>query len=116
MRRIARASVVFLVVVWSAAVCAQPQPTATGEEQREPAADAVNRTGCHPPPNTARGAHGRLTRPSRIRRQAATGSWTRSRQWETQRTLFSSARATGSPAAKVNGVWPSSDAWLRAAL
>ena len=54
--------------------------------------------------------------PSRIRRQAATGSWTRSRQWETQRTLFSSARATVCPPAKVNGVWPSNDAWLRAAL
>jgi hypothetical protein len=53
---------------------------------------------------------------SRIRRQAATGSWTRSRQWETQRTLFSSARATVCPSAKVNGVWPSNDAWLRAAL
>ena len=54
--------------------------------------------------------------PSRIRCQAATGSWTRSRQWETQRTLFSSARATVCPPAKVNGVWPSNDAWLRAAL
>ena len=32
--------------------------------------------------------------PSRIRCQAATGSWTKSRQWETERTLFSSARAT----------------------
>ena len=53
---------------------------------------------------------------SRIRRQAATGSWTRSRQWETQRTLFNSARATVCPPAKVNGVWPSNDAWLRAAL
>ena len=53
---------------------------------------------------------------SRIRCQAATGSWTRSRQWETQRTLFSSARATVCPPAKVNGVWPSNDAWLRAAL
>ena len=31
---------------------------------------------------------------SRIRCQAATGSWTKSRQWETERTLFSSARAT----------------------
>jgi hypothetical protein len=37
-------------------------------------------------------------------------------QWETQRTLFSSARATVVSPAKVNGVWPSSDAWLRAAL
>ena len=31
--------------------------------------------------------------PSRIRCQAATGSWTKSRQWEIQRTLFSSAQA-----------------------
>ena len=31
---------------------------------------------------------------SRIRCQAATRSWTKSRQWETERTLFSSARAT----------------------
>ena len=48
----------------------------------------------------------RTTCPSRIRCQAATGSWTKSRQWETQRTLFSSARATVRPPAKVNGVWP----------
>ena len=54
--------------------------------------------------------------PSRIRCQAATGSWTRSRQWETHRTLFSSARATVCPPAKVNGVWPSNDVWLRVAL
>ena len=32
--------------------------------------------------------------PSRIRGQAATGSGTKARQWETERTLFSSARAT----------------------
>jgi hypothetical protein len=57
-----------------------------------------------------------VTCPSRIRCQAATGSWTRSLQWETQRTLFSSARVTGCPPAKVSGVWPSNDAWLRAAL
>ena len=31
---------------------------------------------------------------SRIRGQAATGSGTKARQWETERTLFSSARAT----------------------
>ena len=54
--------------------------------------------------------------PSRIRCQAATGSWTKSRQWETQRTLFSSARATMCPPAKVNGVWPFNDAWLRTSL
>ena len=46
------------------------------------------------------------TCPSRIRCQTATGSWTKSRQWETQRTLFSSARATMWPPAKVDGVWP----------
>ena len=51
------------------------------------------------------------TCPSRIRCQAATGSWTKSRQWETQRTLFSSALATMWPPAKVDGVWPFNDAW-----
>ena len=50
------------------------------------------------------------------RRQAATGSWTKARQWETERTLFSSARATMCPPAKVNGVWPFNDAWLRTSL
>ena len=54
--------------------------------------------------------------PSRIRCQAATGSWTKSRQWQTERTLFSSARATMCPLAKVNGVWPFNDAWLRTSL
>ena len=54
--------------------------------------------------------------PSRIRCQAATGSWTKSRQWEIQRTLFSSVRATVWPPAKVNGVWPFNDAWLRTSL
>ena len=54
--------------------------------------------------------------PSRIRCQAATGSWTKSRQWETQRTLFSSARATMWPPTKVDGVWPFNDAWLRTSL
>ena len=54
--------------------------------------------------------------PSRIRCQAATGSWTKSRQWETQRTLFSSARATMCLLAKVNGGWPFNDAWLRTSL
>jgi len=52
---------------------------------------------------------------SRIRCQAATGSWTRSRQWETHRTWFKSAWAAVRPSAKVIGVWPSNDAWLRAA-
>ena len=56
------------------------------------------------------------TSPSRIRCQAATGSWTKARQWETERTLFSSARATMCPLAKVNGVWPFNDAWLRTSL
>ena len=56
------------------------------------------------------------TCPSRIRCQAATGSWTRSRQWETHRTLLNSARAIVCRAAKVNGVWPFNDAWLRTAL
>ena len=56
------------------------------------------------------------TCPSRIRCQPATGSWTKSRQWETQRTLFSSARATMWPPAKVDGVWPFNDAWLRTSL
>ena len=39
-------------------------------------------------------------------------------QRETQRTLFNSARATATvcPPAKVNGVRPSNDAWLCAAL
>ena len=56
------------------------------------------------------------TCPSRIRCQAATGSWTKSRQWETQRTLFSSARVTMCPPTKVDGVWPFNDAWLRTSL
>jgi hypothetical protein len=54
--------------------------------------------------------------PSRIRCQAATGSCTRLRQWETHRTLFKSAGATVFPSTKVSGAWPSNDAWLRAAL
>ena len=54
--------------------------------------------------------------PSRIRCQTATGSWTKSWQWETQRTLFSSARATMWPPTKVDGVWPFNDAWLRTSL
>ena len=48
--------------------------------------------------------------PSRIRCQAATGSWTRSLQWETQRTWFKSAGRAVCPLAKVSGVWPSNDA------
>src|SRR5215831_3832476 len=48
--------------------------------------------------------------------QAATGSWTRSRQCETQRTWFRSAGATVFPSANVSGVRPSKDAWQRAAL
>jgi hypothetical protein len=54
--------------------------------------------------------------PSRIRCQAATGSWTRSLQWETQRRWLRSAGATVCLPAKVSGVWPSNDAWQRAAL
>ena len=54
--------------------------------------------------------------PSRIRCQAATGSWTKARQWETERTSFSSARATMCRPAKGNGVWPFNDAWLRTSL
>ena len=54
--------------------------------------------------------------PSRIRCQAAIGSWTKSRQWETQRTLLSSAWATVWPPTKVDGVWPFNDAWLRTSL
>ncbi len=54
--------------------------------------------------------------PSRICCQAATGSWTRSLQWETQRRWLRSAGATVCPPAKVTGVWPSNDAWQRAAL
>src|SRR5262249_11316392 len=57
-----------------------------------------------------------LTCPSRIRGQAATGSWTKSLQWETQRTWFKSAGTTPCRLAKVSGVWPSNEAWLRAAL
>ena len=53
---------------------------------------------------------------SRIRCQAATGSWTRSLQWETQRTWFRSAGTAVCPLAKASGVWPSNDAWRRAAL
>ena len=73
-----------------------------------------------PAPRPARegvSRHGVAPRcPSRIRCQAATGSWTKSRQWETQRTLFSSARATMCPPTKVDGVWPFNDAWLRTSL
>src|SRR6266852_8923906 len=50
---------------------------------------------------------------SRIRCQAATGSWTRSLQWQTQRTWFRSAGTAVCPLAKASGVWPSNDAWRR---
>jgi hypothetical protein len=53
---------------------------------------------------------GVVTCPSRIRCQAATGSWTRSLQWETQRTWFKSAGATVFPSPNVSGVWPSKEA------
>ena len=42
--------------------------------------------------------------------QAAVGSWTRSLQWETQRTWFRLAGAIVCPPAKVSGVWPSNEA------
>ena len=60
--------------------------------------------------------HPRRTCPSRIRCQAATGSWTKSRQWEAERTLFSSARATHVSAGEGQHVWPFNDAWLRTSL
>jgi hypothetical protein len=44
---------------------------------------------------------------SRVRCQAATGSWTRSLQCETHRTWFNSTGATVFPSANVSGVWPS---------
>ena len=51
---------------------------------------------------------------SRIRRQAAIGSWTSPWQCETQRTWSSSALCTGCcPAAMRSGVLPARDAWLR---
>ena len=42
---------------------------------------------------------------SRIRHQAAAGSWTMPRQWEIQRTWLNSARAAVRSPAKSNGVW-----------
>src|SRR5262249_9642599 len=53
---------------------------------------------------------------SRIRCQAATGSWTRSVQWKTQRTWFRSAEATGALSANVSGVRPPNEAWQRIPL
>ena len=41
---------------------------------------------------------------SRIRHQAAAGSWTMPRQWEIQRTWLNSARAAVRSPAKSNGV------------
>ena len=41
---------------------------------------------------------------SRIRHQAAAGSWTMPRQWEIQRTWLNSARAAVRSPAKPNGV------------
>ena len=43
-------------------------------------------------------------RRSRIRHQAAAGSWTMPRQWEIQRTWLNSARAAVRSPAKPNGV------------
>jgi hypothetical protein len=54
--------------------------------------------------------------PSRIRLWAATGNWTRLRQWEIHRTLCRFAVVTVCPPATVNGVRPFTDAWERAAL
>ena len=102
--------------IWVSA--ARPRPT----DQRKDTRSLIRRSQTCSDSNTimltvlriADGAHGGC--PSRIRCQAATGSWTKSRQWETQRTLFSSARATVWPPAKVDGVWPFNDAWLRTSL
>ena len=46
----------------------------------------------------------RTTCRSRIRHQAAAGSWTMPRQWEIQRTWLNSARAAVRSPAKPNGV------------
>ena len=48
--------------------------------------------------------------------QAATGSRTRSRQWETHCRWLKSAGATVCPRTNVSGVWPFNDAWQRAVL
>jgi hypothetical protein len=47
---------------------------------------------------------------SRIRCQAATGSWTRFLQWETQRTWLKLAGDIVCRLANVSGVWPSNEA------
>ena len=47
---------------------------------------------------------------SRIRCQAATGSWTRFLQWETQRTWLGSAGDIVCRPANVSGVWPFNEA------
>ncbi len=47
---------------------------------------------------------GKATCRSRIRHQAAAGSWTMARQWEIQRTWLNSARAAVRSPAKPNGV------------
>jgi len=48
--------------------------------------------------------------------QAATGSWTTSLQWETQRIWVRSTGVTVFLSANVSGVRPSKAPWLRAAL
>ncbi|MGI9332777.1 MAG: hypothetical protein ACR2RL_06410 [Gammaproteobacteria bacterium] len=53
---------------------------------------------------------------SRIRLQAAIGSWTNSRQCDTQRKSSSSAGLTISLVVTPNGVLPSNDAWTRSVL
>ena len=57
-----------------------------------------------------------LTRGSRIPGYAATGSWTRSQQCETQRTWSRSAGTGLCRAPTVSGAWSSKDACKRAAL
>jgi len=51
-----------------------------------------------------------------IRCQAATGSWTKRRQWETQPKWFNSARERERPTAAGGGVRPCSDRMQSAAL
>ena len=57
-------------------------------------------------PRVQRHGRRRMLEPvrSRIRHQAAAGSWTMPRQWEIQRTWLNSARAAVRSPAKPNGV------------
>ena len=74
-----------------------------GEERGGAAACGVRHAGG---PRAERGPWRDLARPcrSRIRHQAAAGSWTMPRQWEIQRTWLNSARAAVRSPAKPNGV------------